>query len=44
MIETIIAILFLLGIVFVATGPKSSDKKAKDSGASSPPTPKASEK
>jgi hypothetical protein len=41
MIETIIAILFLLGIVFVATGPKSFGKKGKDSGASSSPTPKA---
>jgi len=41
MIETIIAILFLLGIVLVMTGPKSSDKKGKDLGASSSPTPKA---
>jgi hypothetical protein len=41
MIETIIAIVFLLGIVLVATGPKPSKKKEKDSGASSPPTPKA---
>ena len=41
MIETIIAILFLLGIVIVATGPSSSDKKGKDSGAPNPPTPKA---
>ncbi|MGO8973579.1 MAG: hypothetical protein ACLP0B_06345 [Steroidobacteraceae bacterium] len=41
MIETIVAILFLLGIVLVATGPKSSDKKQKDDGASSAPTPKA---
>jgi hypothetical protein len=41
MIETIIAILFLVGIVLVATGPKSSDKKGKDSDASSSPTPKA---
>jgi hypothetical protein len=40
MIETIIAILFILGIVFVATGPKSSDKKGKDSGVSGSPTPK----
>jgi hypothetical protein len=40
MIETIIAILFLLGIVLVATGPKSADKTGKDSGASSSPTPK----
>ena len=40
MIETILAILFLLGIVFVMTGPKSSDKKAKDSDVSSSPTPK----
>jgi hypothetical protein len=40
MIETIIAILFLVGIVLVMTGPKRSDKKAKDSGASSSPTPK----
>jgi hypothetical protein len=40
MIETIIAILFVLGIVLVATGPKSSDKKGKDPGASSSPTPK----
>jgi len=29
MIETIIAILFLLGIVLVATGPKSSDNEGK---------------
>jgi hypothetical protein len=41
MIETIIAILFLVGIVLVATGPKTSDKKGKDSDASSSPTPKA---
>ncbi len=41
MIETIIAILFLLGSVFVATGPRSSDKKGGDSGASSSATPKA---
>jgi hypothetical protein len=41
MIETIIAILFLLGIVLVMTGPKSSDKKEKDIDASSAPTPKA---
>ena len=48
MIETIVAILFLVAIVIVATGPKSSDKKEKssdkkekDSGASSSPTPKA---
>ena len=40
MIETIIAILFLLGIVLVATGPKPSDKKGKDSDGSSSPTPK----
>jgi hypothetical protein len=41
MIETIIAILFLLGIVIVATGPRSSDKKGKDSGAPISPTLKA---
>ena len=41
MIETIIAILFVLGIVFVATGPKSSDRKGKDFGASGSATPKA---
>jgi hypothetical protein len=46
MIETIVAILFVLGIVLVMTGPKpsdkkGSDKKGKDSGASSSPTPKA---
>ena len=41
MIETIIAILFLLGIVLVATGPRSSDKKGKDFGATRSPTPKA---
>jgi hypothetical protein len=41
MIETIIAILFLVGIVLVATGPKASDKKGKDPDASSSPTPKA---
>jgi len=41
MIETIVAILFLLGIVFVLAGPKSSDKKGKDSDVSSSPTPKA---
>jgi hypothetical protein len=41
MIETIIAVLFLLGIVLVMTGPKRSDKKGKDSGASNSPTPKA---
>ena len=45
MIETIVAILFVLGIVLVMTGPKRSDKKGdkkgKDSGASSSPTPKA---
>ncbi len=43
MIETITAILFLLAIVFVAAGPKSSDKKEKDSGASSSPTLKSPE-
>jgi hypothetical protein len=43
MIETIVAILFLLGIVLVATGPKPSDKKGKDAGSSSPPPPKAPE-
>ena len=41
MIETILAILFLLGIVLVATGPRSSDKKGKDSRAPISPTPKA---
>jgi len=45
MIETIIAILFILAIALVMTGPKRSDKKGdktgKDSGASSSPTPKA---
>jgi len=41
MIETIVITLFLLGIVFVMTGPKSSDKKGKDSDVSSSPTPKA---
>ena len=34
---------FLLAIVLVMTGPKRSDKKGKDSGASSAPTPKAPE-
>jgi Tfp pilus assembly protein PilV len=41
MIETIIAVLFLLAIVLVALGPKRSDKKAKDLDTSSPPAPKA---
>jgi hypothetical protein len=42
MIETIVVTLFLLAIVLVMTGPKRSDnKKGKDSGASSSPTPKA---
>jgi hypothetical protein len=41
MIETIVATLFLLGIVLVMTGPKPSGKKGKDSGASSSPIPKA---
>lgn len=41
MIETIIATLVLLGIVFVALGPKPSDKKGKDLDTSSPPAPKA---
>ncbi|HYA95922.1 MAG TPA: hypothetical protein VEC95_06585 [Terriglobales bacterium] len=40
MIETIIAILFLLGIVLVALGPKPSDKKGKDLETSSPPATK----
>jgi hypothetical protein len=45
MIETIVAILFVVGIVLVMTGAKpsdkkGSDKKGKDSGASSSPTPK----
>lgn len=47
MIETIIAILFLLGIVLVALGPKPSDKKGKDADASSsaaPRTPDSSKK
>ena len=43
MIETIVAVLFLLAIVLVMSGPKRSDKKGKDSGASSAPTPKAPE-
>ena len=41
MIETIVAVLFLLGIVLVLNGPKRTDKKEKDAGASSAPTPKA---
>ena len=41
MIETIVAILFLLGIVLVVNGPKPSDKKEKDIGSASAPTPKA---
>lgn len=41
MIETIVATLFLFGIVLVALGPKPSDKKGKDPDASSPPIPKA---
>jgi len=41
MIETILAVLFVLAIVLVMSGPKRSDKKGKDSGASSSPTPKA---
>ena len=40
MIETIVGTLFLLAIVLVAMGPKRSDKKKKDSDASSSPTPK----
>lgn len=40
MIETIVAVLFLLGIVLVLNGPKRTDKKEKDAGASSAPTPK----
>ena len=32
MIETIVAILFLLGIVLVATGPKSSNNEGKGFG------------
>ena len=43
MLETIIATLFLLGIVLVALGPKPSDKKGKDPDTSKPPTPKASD-
>ena len=41
MIETILAVLFVLAIVLVMSGPKRSDKKGKDSDASSSPTPKA---
>ncbi|MGA2779984.1 MAG: hypothetical protein ABSF94_20695 [Steroidobacteraceae bacterium] len=41
MIETIVAVLFLLGIVLVLNGPKRTDKKEKDVGASGAPTPKA---
>ncbi len=41
MIETIVAVLFLLGIVLVLNGPKRTEKKEKDSGASSAPTPKS---
>jgi len=41
MIETIIAVLFLLGIVLVALGPKPSDKKGKDLDTPSPPASKA---
>jgi hypothetical protein len=41
MIETIVVTLVLLAIVLVALGPKRSDKKGKDSDASSSPTPKA---
>ncbi len=43
MIETIMAILFLVAIVLVATGPKRSDKKGKDSDAVSSPTPKVAD-
>jgi hypothetical protein len=41
MIETIVAVLFLLGIVLVLNGPKRTEKKEKDGGASIAPNPKS---